>query len=70
MVHGNMKNQTGGVMFMRHGVLYWKSEKQKLSFKNSTEAELVDTSDYMPYNLWLIIFMGEQGYPIKDNIIY
>ena len=27
-------------------------------------------SDYIPYNIWLIICMGKQGYSIKDNILY
>ena len=28
------------------------------------------TSDYIPYSIWLMIFMGEQGYSIKDNVLY
>ena len=35
-----------------------------------TEAELVGTSEYIPYNLWLTLFMSEQGYEIKDNVLY
>ena len=65
-----MRSQTGGAMSMGHGILHCKSGKQKLNVKSSTEAELVGTSDYLPYNLWLIMFMGQQGYPIKNNILY
>ena len=25
---------------------------------------------YVPYNIWFIIFMGAQGYAIKNNVIY
>ena len=25
---------------------------------------------YVPYNLWSIMFMGAQGYAIKNNVIY
>ena len=38
--------------------------------KSSTEAELVGASEYIPYNLWLVLFMSEQGYKIKDNVLY
>ena len=48
-------------------VLHCKSWKQKLNVKVSTKEELVATSDYVLYNLWLIMFMGEQIYSIKDN---
>ena len=69
-VHDDMRSQTGGVISMGHGVLHCKSGKQKLNVKSSTEAELVASSDYVPYNLWLIMFMGQQGYPIKDNTLF
>ena len=26
--------------------------------------------EYVPYNIWFIIFMGAQGYAIKKNVIY
>ena len=52
------------------GVLHAKSGKQKLNVKSSTEAELVGTSDYIPYNLWLLMFLCMQGYIIKNNILY
>ena len=43
---------------------------QTLNVKNYTEVELVGTSNYVPYKLWLIILMGEQEYPVKDNALY
>ena len=57
-------------MPMGVGVLYSKTNKQKLNVKSSTEAELVGNSNYVPYNLWLIHFLSEQGYEIKDNVLY
>ena len=57
-------------MSMGLGVLHAKCSKQKLNVKSSTEAELVGTSEYLPYNLWLMMFMSEQGYKIKDNRLY
>jgi hypothetical protein len=69
-VNPDMKSQTGGAMSMGIGVLHAKGNKQKLNVKSSTEAELVGNSDYLPYNLWLMHFLHEQGYEITDNILY
>ena len=52
------------------GVLHGKSSKQKLNVKSSTEAEIVGTSEYMPYNVWFNHFMEAQGYKIEDNILF
>ena len=27
-------------------------------------------SEYIPYNIWIVMFLKEQGYEIKDNVIY
>ena len=69
-VNSDMRSQTGGAMSMGLGVLHAKCSKQKLNVKSSTEAELVGASEYLPYNLWLMLFMSEQGYKIKDNTLY
>ena len=69
-VNADMRSQTGGAMSLGLGVLHAKCSKQRLNVKSSTEAKLVGTSDYIPYNLWLTMFMSEQGYKIKDNILY
>ena len=36
----------------------------------STEAELIVTSEYVTFNVWMVIFLGAQGYYIKKNIIF
>ena len=41
-----------------------------MNTKSSTESELVGVSEYLPYNVWFCNFMGEQGYQIKENILY
>ena len=33
-------------------------------------AELVGSSEYLPYNLWLLMFMSMQGYTIENNVLY
>ena len=61
-VHDDLKSHTGGNMSMGTGIIHTKSSKQKLNTKSSTEAEIVGTSDYLPYNVWMKNFMETQGY--------
>jgi hypothetical protein len=46
------------------------SRKQKLNTRSSTEAELVGADDASIMILWTKLFMEEQGYEIKKNILY
>ena len=69
-VHGNMRSHTGGAISMGLGILHAKSSKQKLNTKSSTEAEVVGVSEYLPFNLHFVMFLREQGYTIKENILY
>ena len=66
----DMKSKTCGAMSLGLGVLHTKGNKQKLNVKIFTEAELAASSDYIPYNIWLLMFMSIQGYVIKNNILY
>ena len=43
---------------------------EKINTKSSTEAELVGVSDYLPYNIWLTMFLEDQGYVLKSNVLY
>ena len=65
-----MRSQTGGAISLGLGVVHAKCIIQKLNVKSSTESKLVGVSEYLPYNLWLILFITAQGYAIKDNILY
>ena len=69
-VHWDMRSHTGRAMSFGIGTIHCKSSRQKLNTKSSTEAELVGVSDYLPYNLWMRMFMKEQGYDLSSNIIY
>ena len=51
------------------GTIHAKSSKQKLNTKSSTEAELVGVSEYLPYNIWILMFLHEQGYSLKSNVL-
>ena len=52
------------------GLVDHRSSKQKLIVKSSTEAEIVGTSEYVPYSVWLRHFLEAQGYNISDNILF
>jgi hypothetical protein len=69
-VHPNMRSHTGGTMSMGYGMLHCRSSKQKLNTKSTTESELVGTSEYVPFNIWMLLFWGEQGYKINKNILF
>ena len=69
-VHYNMRSHTGGTMSFGTRIIHSKSSKQKLNTKSSTEAELVGVSDYLPYNIWLMNFLKEQGYTLTKNVLY
>ena len=65
-----MRGHTGGAMSMGYGIVHGKSGKQKINVKSSTETELVGVSEYLPYNIWIMMFMNEQGYSITNNVVY
>lgn len=69
-VHNDMKSHTGGVISFGTGGLVCKSTKQKLNTKSSTEAELVGVSDYIPYTIWVQLFLKEQGYTSSEHILH
>ena len=69
-VHENMQGHTGGAMSMSFGIIHGKRSKQKLNLKSSMEPNLFGFSEYLPYNLWMLLFMEAQGYGIVNNTIY
>ena len=47
-----------------------KSSKQKLNVKSSTETEVIGMADMYLYSIWSNNFLKEQGYIMKENILY
>ena len=66
----DLKGHTGGCMSFGTGTVHQRSSKQKINVKSSTEAELVGSSEYVPYNVWLKNFLESQGYVINDNVLF
>ena len=59
-IHRDMKGYTGGLTTLRTEIIHYKSKKQSLNTKSSTESEFVGASDYLPYTIWVKRFLLEQ----------
>ena len=68
--HPDLKIHTGGYMYFGYGMVHCKSSKQKINTKGSTETKVISESDYLPYNIWIWLFIVAQGYDIKQNILF
>ena len=66
-VHGNMKSRTGWDISMVYSIIHGKPLRQKININSSLEAELLGVSEFIPYNLWLMMFLEYQGYSLDDN---
>ena len=69
-VHLDLKSHTVGCTYFGYGMLQCKSIKQKINTKSSTKVELVGVSDYLIYKIWICLFMGAQGYEIRQKIMF
>ena len=55
---------------MVYGLIHCRSSKYKLNTKSTTESELVGTSEYVPFNIWVVMFYQAQGYEITKNFLF
>ena len=69
-VHQDFKSHTGAIMSYGTGAPITMSRKQKLNTRSSTEAELVGADDLSTMILWTKLFLEDQGYEVKKNILY
>ena len=65
--HDNMRGRIGGCMTVTWGLIHAKFSKKKLNTKILTESEVVGASDYIPFSIWLAIYMEHKGYTVKRN---
>ena len=56
-VHPNMHIQTGVVTSMGYGILHFRSSKQNMNAIFLTEDELIGTSEYIIFNLLVVMFL-------------
>ena len=70
-VHPDYRSHTGAVMTLgEEGSIISMSKKQKLNTRSSTEAELVGADDTTTMILWTGLFMEQQGYSLKKNVLF
>ena len=69
-VHPDFKSHTGATMMMGGETPISLSRKQRLNTRSSNEAELVGFNNMSTMILWTKLFMEEQGYEVKKNILY
>ena len=69
-VHSDTRSNTCGAISIGHGVLHEKALVKRLNINSSMEAELLSVSEYITYNLWIMIFLHGMGYGIMNNIVY
>ena len=65
-----MNNHTGGATYLIWRFINCKSPKQKLNTEISTEAEVFGISDYVPFNIYIYLFLESKAYPLKSNVVY
>ena len=56
-VHDNTSIHTGWSISTGYGIIHGKLPKQNTYVKSTTEAELVGMSEYIPYNMWMMVLL-------------
>jgi hypothetical protein len=64
----DMRGQTGAVLTTGECSVLFKSCKQKVNTRSSTETELIAVDDILPTVQWAKSFMAEQGYELETEI--
>lgn len=69
VVHKDMWSHTGGMLFLRVGATYAILQK-KLNTTSLTKAKLVRSHDVLPNIIWTRLFMEDQGYVTKAEVLW
>ena len=69
-VHRDIRGHTGGVTSLGKGAVMHICTKQKINTKSSTDSEVVEVSDFLPYTMWASYFLKAQEYKLLRNIFY
>jgi len=66
--HSDMKGQSSAVLVAGICLVLFKSNKQKVNTRSSTETELIAVDDALLTVQWTIHFMKDQGYDLETEI--
>ena len=55
---------------MGYGMIHFRSSKYKLNTKSTTESDIVCTSEYVTFNIWIVMFYWAQGCEITKNLLF
>ena len=69
VVHDNMRSQKVGTMSFGNGTVHYQPRNKKLNTKTLTESELVESSSYVPFNVWITMLMKIKGCAVKKKHI-
>ena len=69
-IHPNMRGRTGGFIYFRAGVVHAISTKHKSNTRSTCISEMVGISEYLPFPIWLELYMGVLGYILNKNGAY
>jgi hypothetical protein len=68
-VHIDLKSHTGAIIMLGSGAIQSVSTKQKVNARSSTESELISINDVISKVLQTKLFLKEQVYNVKQNIL-
>ncbi len=66
--HSGMRGHSGAVLVAGNCSVLFRSNKQKVNTRSSTETELIAVDDALPTIQWTRHFMMEQGYNLETEI--
>ena len=69
-IHSDKRGQTGGCIKTGSGVIHSRSSKQRINTLSWCETELVGSTEYLPFSIWLLYFLEHQGYKIKKTQLH
>lgn len=69
MVHDNTSGHTGIVGKIYGNTVFWKSHKQRIVVKSSTEAELVALDEAATFAIWIMELLDELGVPYQEPVL-
>jgi len=68
-LYSDAKGQSGCILKLFGNTIMFKTSKQTIVTKSSTESEIVAVDDYLPYGIWLMNLLRELGQEYECGLI-